>query len=78
MNKDLFGFENQGKNYDVFRPKYPKKFIERALSLAKGRKKFLDLGVGTGQILFSLFSNFNSSKGIDKSPKMIQICQQNL
>ena len=52
MKKDLFGFENQGKKYDLYRPRYPKNILQRSLANLKGHSRYLDIATGTGQILF--------------------------
>ena len=52
MKKDLFGFENQGKKYDQFRPKYPSSLLKKAVEKTKNKNRYLDIATGTGQILF--------------------------
>ena len=69
---DIFGFKNQGSNYEKFRPRYPPSFLQHSLSLVKGRGRYLDVAMGTGQLLFSLASHFQLSHGMDISPTMIE------
>ena len=52
MKKDLFGFKTQGPKYDQFRPKYPKHFLLDPLKRLKNKNRYLDIAVGTGQVLF--------------------------
>lgn len=68
---DIFGFNNQGINYDKFRPSYPKIFVERYLDKIKGKNKYIDIATGTGQLLFAFAHHFTYNKGIDLSTKMI-------
>jgi hypothetical protein len=51
---DNFGFETQGKNYEKFRPKYPPCLYHHTLEKIKGRNKYLDVAMGTGQLLFNI------------------------
>jgi ubiquinone/menaquinone biosynthesis C-methylase UbiE len=52
MKKDLFGYENQGKKYDLYRPQYPKTLLEALIKRIKHRNRYIDVATGTGQILF--------------------------
>lgn len=52
MKKDLFGYQNQGVKYDIYRPRYPPDMLNKALSKVKGRNRYIDVATGTGQILF--------------------------
>lgn len=74
MKKDLFGFETQGKKYDIYRPKYPPQLLKQLIEKTKGRNRYLDVATGTGQILFEIFQHFKYSEGIDISKKMIDVC----
>lgn len=58
MKKDLFGYDTQGKKYDIYRPRYPSKLLQNVLSKIKGRNRYLDVATGTGQILFEIYHNF--------------------
>ena len=40
------------------------------------RLKYLDIATGTGKVLFELAKNFNESRGIDISSKMIEVCSK--
>lgn len=73
---DIFGFKNQGINYDKFRPTYPPHFLNHILSSVKHKNKYLDIGTGTGQLLFAIAPHFASSKGMDISPQMIKTAQE--
>ena len=78
MKKDLFGFETQGIKYDQYRPRYPLNFLTDPLKKLKHRRRYLDIATGTGQILFQIASNFEHSKGIDYSGKMVSTCEGKL
>ena len=73
---DIFGFKNQGINYEKFRPIYPSKFITHCLSTLKHKNRYLDIATGTGQLLFAIAPHFLSSKGVDISQKMITTAQE--
>lgn len=75
---DIFGFANQGINYDKFRPRYPNHFIQSCLSSVKHRNKYLDIATGTGQLLFAIAPHFTQNKGIDISKSMIETAKGNL
>lgn len=68
---DIFGFKNQGINYDKFRPKYPLAFVEHYLKAIKHHNRYLDIATGTGQLLFAFAPHFQFSKGVDISKTMI-------
>jgi ubiquinone/menaquinone biosynthesis C-methylase UbiE len=69
---DIFGFKNQGINYDKFRPRYPSVFIDRYLKNTKHKNRYLDIATGTGQLLFAFAPHFKESKGIDISNAMVE------
>lgn len=75
MKKDLFGYQNQGVKYDIYRPRYPPDMLNKALSKVKGRNRYIDVATGTGQILFELCQHFQSSVGLDISQNMISVCE---
>lgn len=52
MKQDLFGYKNQGVNYDTYRPKYPPQMLSNLLSKTKNKNRYLDVATGTGQIFF--------------------------
>jgi ubiquinone/menaquinone biosynthesis C-methylase UbiE len=58
MKKDLFGYQTQGINYDIYRPKYPTSMLNKLITQLKGKKRYLDVATGTGQILFQIYHNF--------------------
>jgi len=72
---DIFGFKNQGINYDKFRPTYPPKFLTHYITTLKHKNRYLDIATGTGQLLFAIAPHFLSSKGVDISPQMITTAQ---
>ena len=72
MKKDIFGFENQGAKYEKYRIDFPPKFLEQALQKVSNKNNYLDIGTGTGKVLFHIADDFNYSKGIDISEKMIE------
>jgi len=76
MKKDLFGFETQGSNYDVYRPKYPPAMIGNLVENIRDRNRYLDVATGTGQLLLEISPFFQNSEAIDKSQKMIDVCGQ--
>jgi ubiquinone/menaquinone biosynthesis C-methylase UbiE len=49
---DNFGFKTQGINYDAFRPKYPASLFLNTLNKLPKKNKYLDVAMGTGQLLF--------------------------
>ena len=71
VKPDSFGFENQGKNYGKFRPKYPQSLYNQTLSTLTLKDKYLDIAMGTGQLLFNIAPEFKFSKGLDISDKML-------
>lgn len=74
--KDLFGYQNQGVKYDIYRPSYPQDMVHKAMSFIKGRESYLDIATGTGKILFQLSGNFKHSTGLDLSKTMISVCEE--
>jgi hypothetical protein len=68
---DNFGFSTQGKNYLKFRPIYPECLYNYTLDKIKGRNRYLDVAMGTGQLLFKIAPLFNHTVGIDISDKML-------
>jgi SAM-dependent methyltransferase len=73
---DKFGFETQGRNYARFRPTYPISLLHSVLQHTKGKGRYLDVATGTGQLLLQLAPHFQSSTGVDLSPKMISSLKQ--
>ncbi|KAL4466567.1 hypothetical protein ABPG72_010618 [Tetrahymena utriculariae] len=69
---DLFGRENQGQNYDKYRPKYPSKIFDLILKDLNSKDNYLDVGCGIGQMLFKLNSHFKIAVGTDVSEKQNQ------
>jgi ubiquinone/menaquinone biosynthesis C-methylase UbiE len=67
MKTDLFGYQNQGLNYDIYRPNYPSEMLDKAITVSKQRNTLLDVATGTGKILFHLYPYFKHSKGVDLS-----------
>ena len=67
MKKDLFGFENQGIKYDLYRPRYPSNLLNKAVKNLKNHSRYLDIATGTGQILFELYKHFDQTVGVDLS-----------
>lgn len=74
--KDLFGFETQGVNYDAYRPKYPSAMINRLIESIRDKNQYLDVATGTGQLLLEISPFFKKSKAVDKSQKMINVCDK--
>ncbi|EAR82770.1 RNA cap guanine-N2 methyltransferase (macronuclear) [Tetrahymena thermophila SB210] len=75
---DLFGRENQGQNYDKYRPKYPSKFFELILQNLNSKENYLDVGCGTGQMLFKLNSHFKFAVGTDISEKQVSVANEKI
>lgn len=73
---DIFGFKNQGVNYDKFRPKYPLEFISHQLATVRRHNRYLDIATGTGQLLFAFAPHFQRSTGIDISKTMIETASE--
>jgi len=77
--KDLFSQGNGGQTYETYRPKYPKKFIDEIVKFTEGKKNYLDLATGTGQILFEVYPYFSElCVGIDISESQLAIAKQKL
>jgi ubiquinone/menaquinone biosynthesis C-methylase UbiE len=74
MQKDLFGFQTQGINYELYRPKYPTSMLNKVIGQIKGKNRYLDIATGTGQILFQMCNNFEYSQGLDISQNMLSVC----
>lgn len=68
---DIFGFKTQGVNYDKFRPRYPSAFTNRYIQQIGHKNRYLDIAMGTGQLLFMFAPHFKFSKGVDISKQMI-------
>lgn len=76
---DPFGFDTQGQNYDIYRPKYPKPFVEEILKFTDNKNTYLDLASGTGILFFELFDSFNKDCVIhDRSAKQLQTASEKL
>jgi len=75
---DVFGFKNQGSNYDLFRPRYSQTMLHETISLVKGRARYLDIAMGTGQLLFMFAPHFQFNRGTDVSEQMINSAQKPL
>lgn len=54
-------------------PKYPSFLFMNTINKMKYKNKCLDVGIGAGQLLFSLVSHFKKLKGIDIDEKMLSI-----
>ena len=51
---DNFGFSTQGKNYSLFRPKYPECLYLCTINKLKQKNRYLDIAMGTGQLFFKI------------------------
>ena len=70
---DIWDHATQKSNYDAYRPRYPKQFLQNPISLLKQHKNYLDIATGTGAIIFPLHPYFSDlCLGIDISPKQIE------
>ncbi len=69
---DNFGFKTQGKNYDEFRPRYPVSLYNKTLNKLISKNRYLDIAMGTGQLLFAIAPSFHYNKGVDISDKMLE------
>ncbi|KAL4432120.1 hypothetical protein ABPG74_014374 [Tetrahymena malaccensis] len=79
QTKDYFGNEqNQVKNYEAYRPKYPNDLINLMKETAEtgSKKAYLDIACGTGQLLFQLQSHFENSIGTDISEKQLSVVEE--
>ena len=77
--KDQFGYDNQGKNYDIYRPKYPSEFIEAIKEFCDKKEAYLDVASGTGIMFFELIKEF-SKHGVlnDRSAKQLDVAREKL
>ncbi|KAG7717834.1 hypothetical protein KL949_003108 [Ogataea haglerorum] len=63
-------------NYESFRPSYPVEFLELILKYHHGpTNRLLDVGCGTGQVIFPFSRYFTTSIGVDPSEGMISRCK---
>ncbi|EAS03425.2 UbiE/COQ5 family methyltransferase (macronuclear) [Tetrahymena thermophila SB210] len=79
QTKDYFGNEqNQVKNYEAYRPKYPNEIISLMKETAESgdKKAYLDIACGTGQLLFQLQNHFEKSIGTDISEKQLSVVEE--
>ncbi|KRX01378.1 hypothetical protein PPERSA_01281 [Pseudocohnilembus persalinus] len=80
IKQDLFGFNDQGINYDQARPVYPSKFIQQIQDSIPQKQKtnYLDIATGTGQLLFQIAPKFQGKQiiGNDISEKQLSIAQE--
>lgn len=59
------------KDYDLFRPSYPKPLIRKLVQESSGLGRLLDLGAGTGQLAKALAQDFEEVWAIDSDLEMI-------
>jgi ubiquinone/menaquinone biosynthesis C-methylase UbiE len=76
MSKDLFSFDTQGQHYHTYRPNYPKSLVSELINGVNEKNSYIDVAVGTGQLLFEIAPHFSNSEGVDKSHKMVAVCSQ--
>ena len=58
--------------YDQFRPPYPVELINFVIGLASKRDEYVDLGCGTGALLFKVAPQFRRAVGVDADRSMLQ------
>jgi ubiquinone/menaquinone biosynthesis C-methylase UbiE len=70
---DLFGHEGQARMYAEFRPVYPDSQVLDILNHvpATGRRKYLDVACGSGQLTMKLSQHFERSIGLDRSTEQL-------
>jgi ubiquinone/menaquinone biosynthesis C-methylase UbiE len=57
---DLFSTQGQGGDtYEKYRPPYHPGLIDKLNELSKGKKTYLDIAAGTGQIFLKIFTQFS-------------------
>lgn len=77
--KDPFGFDTQGQNYDIYRPKYPAKFVEDIKTFTEEKGTYLDLAAGTGILFFELIDSFSKDCiAHDRSAKQLSVAAEKL
>lgn len=73
----IWNFSTQGHNYHKFRPNYPTELYCDAIDPIQSKKRYLDIGVGTGKTMFTFADHFQQIKGIDISDQMLQTSKAN-
>lgn len=77
--RDLFGFDTQGENYDIYRPRYPVELIQDIKNFCGKKENYLDVASGTGKMFFELYKDFSQNEVInDKSSKQLEVIRQKL
>jgi len=55
---DVFSNQTQSQHYAKYRTNYPQPLMDRLHKISKGKKRYLDIAAGTGQLLFQLYPDF--------------------
>jgi SAM-dependent methyltransferase len=58
--------------YDQYRPEYPSELIQFIIDLSTTHESYLDLGCGTGTLLFNIAPAFTQATGVDIDEEMFQ------
>jgi SAM-dependent methyltransferase len=58
--------------YGRYRPRYPVELIDFIIGLAANHDEYVDLGCGTGALLFEVASHFKKAVGVDVDDGMLQ------
>lgn len=74
MAKNPHLFTGAVQYYERYRPGYPKAFFDfvRKRFQLDGTGQLLDLGCGTGQVLFPFARDFEEVVGLDPEPEMLR------
>jgi 16S rRNA G966 N2-methylase RsmD len=77
---DLFSNKGQGGDaYDKYRPPYPQHMIDKLLEFSDGKKTYLDIATGTGQIFLRIYDRFpNLAVANDLSSLQLSILEENI
>ena len=59
--------------YDRYRPQYSAELVHFILGLTTERREYLDIGCGTGALLFELAPHFTQAIGVDVDPDMLDV-----
>lgn len=71
-------YKNIAEIYASYRPPYPQELFDLILSKLDSRNGYIDLGCGTGELLFHLSERFKQSFGIDPDEDMLKVASSKL
>jgi SAM-dependent methyltransferase len=64
-------YQKAASFYGSYRPQYPKELIDFISKLLKEKTTYLDIGCGTGELLFKLAPAFKAATGVDVDENML-------